>query len=135
VRAFVAAVGSDSGSTLLSAEIRHVGGALEPDAAVAAAQAEGRPLPGAVSGFDAQYLVYGVGIPVPGAMEGLVASLGRLFSQIEPWRAPVEYLNFAERAVPASRIFGDDGRLARLRAVKQAVDPTGVIRSNHPVRR
>ncbi len=135
VRAFVAAVGPDSGSTLLSAEIRHVGGAFEPDAAVAAAQAEGRPLPGAVSGFDAQYLVYGVGIPVPGAMEGLVASLGRLFSQIEPWRAPVEYLNFAERAVPASRIFGDDGRLARLRAVKQAVDPTGVIRSNHPVRR
>ena len=30
VRAFIAAVGPDSGSTLLSAEIRHVGGALAP---------------------------------------------------------------------------------------------------------
>ena len=135
VRAFVAAVGPESGSTLLSAEIRHLGGAFESDASVAAAQAEGRPLPGAIAGLDAQYLVFGVGIPMPGAMEGLVASLGRLLSRVEPWRAATEYLNFAERAVPATRIFGDDGRLARLRAVKNAVDPTGVIRSNHPVRR
>ena len=52
---------------------------------------------------------------------------------VEPWRAPVDYLNFAEHERPAERLFGD--RVHRLRAVKHAVDPTGVIRSNHPVGR
>ena len=36
-----------------------------------------------------------------------------------------------ERRQPAEAFFG--GRLARLRAVKRLVDPTRVIRSNHPV--
>ncbi|MDF2576105.1 MAG: Berberine and berberine like, partial [Agromyces sp.] len=34
---------------------------------------------------------------------------------------------------PAARLFGD--RVERLRAVKRRFDPTGVIRSNHPVGR
>jgi Berberine and berberine like len=77
--------------------------------------------------------VFGVGLAVPEATEALARSLGRLLSRVEPWRAPVDYLNFAEHERPAERIFGE--RVHRLRAVKNAVDPTGVIRSNHPVRR
>ena len=133
VRAFVAATGPDSGSVLLSAEIRHVGGALRPDAALASAAEHGTPAPGAVAGFDAEYLVFGVGIAVPAASEALAASLGRLLSRVEPWRARADYLNFAEHERPAERLWGD--RVHRLRALKNAVDPTGVIRSNHPVRR
>lgn len=133
VRAFVAAVGPDSGSALLSAEIRHLGGGLGREAADASAVEHGTPAPGAVGGFDAEYAVFGVGIAVPEAAEALAMSLGRLLSRVEPWRAPVDYLNFAEHERPAERLFGD--RVHRLRAVKGAVDPTGVIRSNHPVRR
>ncbi|WP_254431388.1 FAD-binding oxidoreductase [Agromyces sp. Marseille-P2726] len=133
VRAFVAAVGPESGSALLSAEIRHLGGALDPQVAYATAAEEDTPEPGAVAGFDAQYLVYGVAIAVPGMEDAIAASLGRLLSGVEPWRAEVDYLNFAEHERPAERIFGE--RVHRLRAVKNAVDPTGVIRSNHPVRR
>ena len=135
VRAFVEAVGPDAETALLSAEIRHLGGAFEPAAAVDLAAETGLPDPGAIVGFEGRYLVYAVGIAVPETIEALVASLGRLFSRIEPWRSPVEYLNFTERAATAERFYGDDGRLARLRALKAAVDPTGVIRSNHPVRR
>ncbi|WP_353826509.1 FAD-binding oxidoreductase [Agromyces sp. SYSU T0242] len=133
VRAVVAAVGPEADTALLSVELRHLGGAFDPDAAVALAAERGLPLPGAVGGLDGEVLVFGVGISTAEGDDAVVASLGRLFSRIEPWRAGLEYLNFAERRTTASRFFGDDGRLARLRAVKHAVDPTGVIRSNHPV--
>ena len=67
VRAFVAAVGPDSGSTLLSAEIRHVGGALAPEAAHAIGRRARHARSRASSpGFDAEYLVFGVGIATPG---------------------------------------------------------------------
>ncbi|WP_438853819.1 FAD-binding oxidoreductase [Agromyces sp. M3QZ16-3] len=135
IRAFAAAVGPGSETALLSAEIRHLGGAFSPSAALEVAADRGLPIPGAVGGLEAEYLVYAVGIAVPETIESVVASLGRLLSRIEPWRAPIEYLNFAERQTTGSRFFGDDGRLARLRAIKHAVDPSGVIRSNHPVGR
>lgn len=133
VRAFLAAVGPDVSTDLLSAEIRHIGAGLRPEAAVTRAEATSSAAPGVTAGFDAGYFVYAVGIAMPGAEDGLAASLGRLLSRIEPWRAPLDYLNFCEHERAAERIFGD--RLDRLRAVKQAVDPTGVMRSNHPVGR
>jgi hypothetical protein len=135
VRAFVAAVGPDAETALLSAEIRHLGGAFEPSAAIELAAEQGLPAPGAIAGFEGRYLVYGVGIAMPETIDAVVASLGRLLARVEPWRAPAEYLNFIERPTGGERFFADDGRLARLRALKGAIDPTGVIRSNHPVRR
>ncbi|MGW9630643.1 FAD-binding oxidoreductase [Agromyces sp. NPDC055520] len=131
IRAFVDAVGPDASSALLSAEIRHLGGMMSPGVARAAASAQGMPQPGVTAGIDGGYLVYGVGIAMPGNGDALAQSLGRLLSRIEPWRAATEYLNFAEHSHPAERFFGDD--LERLRAVKRAVDPTRVMRSNHPV--
>lgn len=133
VRAFVDAVGPDSDCALLSAEIRHAGGVVAPDAAYASAADRRTPEPGVMAGLDAEYVVFGVGIAVPGSGEALAASLGRLLSRVEPWRARLDYLNFAEHERSAERLFGD--RVHRLRALKKLVDPTGVIRSNHPVSR
>jgi FAD/FMN-containing dehydrogenase len=133
VRAFLAAVGPDASTELLSVEIRHIGGGLTPEAAVTRAAAAGSAAPGVTAGFDAEYLVFAAGMAIPGTEDALAASLGRLLSRIEPWRAPLDYLNFAEHERAAERLFGD--RLDRLRAVKQAIDPTGVMRSNHPVGR
>lgn len=134
VRAFVGVVGAGSGTALMTTEIRHLGGMVEPDAAVLRATDLGLPTPGATAGFDAGYLLYSAAIAVPGADEAIARSLGRLLSSMEPWRAPQEYLNFAEHRRDAERLFGGrDGRLARLRAIKRAVDPTRLIRSNHPV--
>jgi hypothetical protein len=53
-------------------------------------------------------------------------------SALEPWAARHMYLNFADtRRAPAS--FWSDQAHHRLRRIKAAVDPTGLIRSNHPV--
>ncbi|MFC9558073.1 FAD-binding oxidoreductase [Agromyces sp. NPDC056965] len=131
IRAFVDAVGPDASSALLSAEVRHLGGMMDPGVARAAASVQGTPQPGVTAGFDAGFLMFGVGIVMPDNGEALAESLRRLLSAVEPWGAGIDYLNFAERARPAERFFGDD--LERLRAVKAAVDPTRVIRSNHPI--
>jgi hypothetical protein len=133
VRAFVAAVGPGSECTLLSAEIRHLGAGVVPDAAYESAAVRRTPEPGVVAGLDGEYIVFGVGIPMPGSGEALTVSLGRLLSRVEPWRAELDYFNLAEQERRAERFFGD--RVHRLRALKNLIDPTGVIRSNHPVSR
>ncbi|UOQ87955.1 FAD-dependent oxidoreductase [Agromyces endophyticus] len=134
VRAFVGAVGAGSETAMMTTEIRHLGGMIEPDAAVQRAADLGLPTPGATAGFDAGYLLYSGAMAMPGADEAIARSLGRLLSAMEPWRAEQEYLNFAEHRREPERIFGGrEGRLARLRAIKRAVDPTRLIRSNHPV--
>ncbi|WP_395245415.1 FAD-binding oxidoreductase [Agromyces sp. MMS24-K17] len=134
VRAFTAAVGPEAETALLSVEIRHLGGRVRPNAARAVASANRVPEPGATAGFEAGYVVYAVGIAAPGLAEQVVASLGRLFSRIEPWRAEVEYLNFAESAGEDPRRFYGEATLERLRALRAEVDPTGVIRANHELR-
>lgn len=112
-----------TGSALLSAELRHLGGALAPG------QVDG----GAVSGFDAEFLLFGVGItPFPEAYVAVKASVERLMEALAPWRAAMQYANFVERAATPDEVFGS--AVERLRAVKAAYDPAGVIRSNHPVR-
>ena len=111
-----------NGSALLSAELRHLGGALAPG-----------QTGGAVSGFDAEFLLFGVGItPFPEAYDAVKASVERLVEALAPWRATVQYGNFVERSASAEDIFGS--AVERLRAVKAKYDPAGVIRSNHPVR-
>ena len=49
-----------------------------------------------------------------------------------PWAASRRYLNLADTpGDPAS--FWSEPALHRLRRIKRAVDPGGLIRSNHPV--
>ncbi|MDR5698601.1 FAD-binding oxidoreductase [Agromyces aerolatus] len=132
VRAFADATGPDSDCALLSVEIRHLGGMVRPSVATRHAASRGLPFPGATAGFDAGYAVYAVGIAAPGLGEVLAASLDRVRAAIAPWQADLGYLNFAEYPVAPESLFGD--RLRRLRAVKDDVDPAGVLRSNHPVR-
>ena len=128
VRAFVAAVGPDSGSTLLSAEIRHVGGALAPrcrarDGRGARHARARRRSPDSTPSTSCSAWAS----RRPTAADALAASLGRLLSRVEPWRAELDYLNFAEHERPAERLFGD--RVHRLRALKDAIDPDG----RHPL--
>ncbi len=122
IQAFLDAAGPGSGSALVSAELRHLGGA------VARERGDG----GAVSSFDGSFQVFGVGItPTPAAAAAVSASVGRLSTALEPWRADRSYVNFIERACDPALVWGDT--LPRLRAVKATWDPAGRIRSNHPV--
>jgi hypothetical protein len=124
VEAFLAAAGPGSGSTLLAAELRQLGGAL-------ARPADGA---GALPCFDGAFLLFGVGIAAgPEMTAATVASAERLVRDLQPWANGRQYLNFTERRVDTSAGYRPE-QWERLRAIREAVDPTGVFRANHSIR-
>jgi berberine-like enzyme len=123
VDALVAVEGPDSGSPLLSVEVRHVGGEL----------ARVRPENGALAALDGRFMMFAVGItPTPEALEVVEAGVRRVQEALRPWDSGRMYLNFAEAAQSGQRLFGADA-YHRLRAVKAQYDPEDVVRSNHPI--
>jgi FAD/FMN-containing dehydrogenase len=120
---FVAAAGPGSGSPLVSAEIRHVGGALARSAAHH----------GALDTLDASFLTFAVGMVLD--EESYRASRERLAvvrSALAPYDTGRQYLNFTEAETDPARFFAP-GAYLRLRQVKARVDPENVFRSNHPI--
>jgi hypothetical protein len=124
IDAMVAAAGADSGSPLISVEVRHAGGALA------------RPGPGhgALATIDAGFVMFAVG----GAMTselGLAvkAHVELVQAALAPWDAGRDYLNYTQRRERGERLFGDT-TYRRLQAVKANVDPDDLFRSNHPIR-
>jgi hypothetical protein len=126
--ALVAAVGAESEtperpSPLLSFELRHLGGAL-------GRRDEGS---GALGALDARYMTFGVGmLPAPELLAPLEEALARGREALDVVDSGGSYGNFAESAVDAGAIYGPR-TLARLREVKAAVDPDGVLLANHQI--
>jgi len=120
--AYLSVTGPDADFPLLSTEIRHLGGALEPQPATG----------GAVSGFEAAYAVFSVSItPVEAAVKATHRALDAVSDVLHPWSAPTGYLNFAERTGGAP--FAEPATLGRLSRIKAQYDPADVVRGNHPV--
>lgn len=122
-RAVVDAAGMDGTSPLLSVEVRHLEGAL------------GRrdPRGGALSQLDAPYAMYSLGSPTgPEAIDAIDERLGALRSATEPWLSRRRYFNFAERDVdPVS--FYAHGDYGRLTAIREEVDPEGLLQAKHTI--
>lgn len=119
--ALVEAAGAESGSTLLSAEIRHLGGAL------------GRPDPdgGALDRLRGEYAGFFVAVaatPELGARGR--ADAARAVEALSPWGCGANFLNFSEEAIDPASAFEPDV-LARLRAVRASADPLGRFLANH----
>jgi FAD/FMN-containing dehydrogenase len=113
--------GPRSGSTLLSIELRQLGGAL----------ARSAPEHGAIDTLAGEYAYFGVGIaPAPSIAAANSAQLERVAAALAPYDAGLEYSNFTEANGRARRFFADE-TLARLRAVKADVDPEGLFQANH----
>jgi FAD/FMN-containing dehydrogenase len=120
----IEAAGAESESSLLSVEIRHLGGAI----------AEAKPEHGALAAFDAPFILFAVGIAATEETKATVeAHVDVVHNALEPWDAGRAYLNFAERSTTGQRLFGSE-TYARLRRAKAQYDPDDVIRSNHPIR-
>ncbi len=120
---FVAAAGPESGSPLVSAEIRHVGGALS----------RSEPGHGALDTLDASFLTFGVGTVLDDASyRANRAQLQRLEEAFAPYDTGRQYLNFTERPTNPARFYAPEA-YRRLRGVKAAFDPENVIRANHPI--
>jgi FAD binding domain len=123
IDAFTETAGPDSGSPLLSAELRQCGGAL-------AEPAEGA---GALSHLDAEYVFCGIGLPMSPEMgEAIDERIDAICQALEPWSTKRCYFNFADRPTDAEALF-DPETLERLRETKRRYDPDGLISGNHNI--
>jgi FAD/FMN-containing dehydrogenase len=124
LEAFVRAAGPGSGSSLISAEIRHLGGAL------------GRPAPGngALSHVDGAYIMFAVGLPMsPEMAAAITRDVERVVAAVAPYGRGRSYLNFAETPTDTRTAFSQTA-YERLQEIKARYDAAGASRSNHPIR-
>jgi FAD/FMN-containing dehydrogenase len=122
IDSFLAAVGPDSDSKLLSVELRHDGGAM----------AKSDPSHGAMDTLPGSFLMFGVGIvPEPAALAPTKESLAAMRDAMRPWDAG-RYLNFSDEIEDIDVAF-PPATAERLRAAKAKYDPENLFHANHPV--
>jgi FAD/FMN-containing dehydrogenase len=115
--------GPNSGSPLLSLELRHLGGALR----------QAPPDAGAMATLDHEILTLGVGMIMDPNM-GIAVNrhLELTESALERWDSGVRYANFVD--VPTdTRLCYPTETFDRLQAVKAQYDPEDVFRANHAI--
>jgi hypothetical protein len=123
VQTFVEKAGPGSGSALMMAELRHLGGA--------AGRAEAGH--GALARMPGEYLLFGGGLALNAGMAGAVTrSASGLVEAMAPYGSGRHYLNFAEHEVDTSTAYEGEA-YGRLRAIKAAVDPENMFRANHEI--
>jgi FAD/FMN-containing dehydrogenase len=122
--AFVAAAGPGSGSSMLLAELRQLGGALgTPD-----------PNGGALPAMLGAFVLFGLGVPMaPGDEAKIAADAARLVAACAPWSNGHRYLNFTENAVDSGTGF-EAAAYRRLAAVRSEYDPDEMFLANHAIR-
>jgi FAD binding domain-containing protein len=121
--AFVEVGGPESGSPLLGAELRHLGGALRRPAENG----------GALDKLDGEYVMLGIGMLMdPALREPITSALDALADAVGPWAADGGYFNYAERPCEVDAILPPE-TCKRLAQVKRSWDPDDVIVANHSV--
>ena len=119
----VEAVGPDSGSPLLSLELRLLGGALS----------EAPPDAGAVSSVDQAFLTLGVGMVMdPGMAPAINAHLDLVSNALEPWDSGIKYANFIDVPIDTRMCYPPE-TFDRLQEVKARYDRHDLFRANHPI--
>ncbi len=123
IDAFVDIAGPESGSPLLLAELRHLGGALRRPAENG----------GALDKLDAEFVMLGIGMLMdPALQEPIANALDKLAEAVNPWSAEGGYFNYAERPCEVDAILPAE-TCKRLVHVKRSWDPDDVILANHSV--
>jgi hypothetical protein len=121
---FVEATTGPSGSALLSAEIRQLGGAIARPASQQ----------GALGSIQEPYIMFAVGAaPTPELGMVVEAQVSGLKQALSPWSAPYGYINFAERPIDSRMLYAHSYTYRRLQAIKAKYDPRDMIQSNHPI--
>ena len=83
--------------------------------------------------LDGEIVYSAVGMPgLGGEPEQVLADIARVQQALAPAGNGRRYLNFAERPTTASEFF-DPETLARLSAIRTAIDPDDLLLSNHAV--
>jgi hypothetical protein len=122
IDAFVGAAGPGSGSTLVGAELRQLGGAL----------ARSHDDHGARDGLLGSYISFTVGVVPDAALAPAVEAEHERVRRALAMYEVGQYLNFAERSIEPERAF-DGHTLARLRTLRAAHDRRDLLHANHPL--
>jgi FAD/FMN-containing dehydrogenase len=123
IRTLVELAGPGSGSPLLMAELRQLGGAV------------GRIAPGhgALPRIEGEFVLFLLGMAMtPEMAAAAVEHAERVKDALAPWLGAGHYLNFAEYKVDPAASYGAF-TYRRLRVTKRRVDPDNVIRANHEI--
>ncbi|MGC3956288.1 MAG: FAD-binding protein [Propionicimonas sp.] len=119
VDALLAVAGPDSGTSLLAAEIRHLGGRLK------------QPADAALACLDGDYLAFFVAIAATPELGALGrADAARAAAGLAGWASGGRYLNFDDNAVEVAAGYSSQA-WQRLQAVRAAVDPERRLLANH----
>ncbi len=125
VDAFLEHVGPDATSSLLTAELRQLGGAL----------ARPHDGGGVLSHLEGDFVAFAGGIAAtPELGAAAHADATRLMTALDPWSNGRQYLNFAENAVDPRAAY-QESAWTQLAGIRSAVDPEGVFAANHRVPR
>lgn len=121
VDALLAAAGPDSGSSLLAAELRHLGGRLR------------QPADAALPALAGEYLAFFVGIAATPELGALgQADAARGVAALAPWASGSRCLNFDDNPVPVAAGY-PAAAWQRLQALRSAVDPERRLLANHAI--
>ncbi len=119
----VEAAGPGSGTSLLSLELRMLGGALS----------EAPPDAGAIARIDQTFLTLGVGMIMDPTMAPAVnADLQRVEDALEPWDSGVKYGNFVDVPIDTRTCYPPE-TFERLQEVKARYDREDLFRGNHAI--
>lgn len=123
IDALIDEAGPESGSPLLSVELRNLGGALAEPPADA----------GALASLSQSFAMFAVGMPTdPQVGEAIAKQCEIVKEALEPWDSGVRYGNFTEAPVDSAMCFPPE-TYERLQQVKLTYDPDDLFRSNHPI--
>lgn len=110
---FISAAGGDSGSSLVVAEIRHLGGSLgrlEDDG-------------GVLSHLDAEFMLFGTGVAFdPDSARATKNDLDRLLTAMQPDRNERRFYSFSEGGYSPEDCFGPESA-AKLESIRDRYDP------------
>lgn len=123
VDGIVEAAGPGSGSSLLSLELRMLGGALT----------EAPPDAGSIARIDQTFLTLGVGMIMdPNMAPTINADLERVCDALEPWDSGVKYANFIDVPIDTRTCYPPE-TFERLQEVKARYDRDDLFRANHAI--
>jgi hypothetical protein len=115
--------GHRANTPLMVVQVRSLGGAL----------ARGRAADGPSGAVDEPFQLFCLGVPMtPELGEAIDDALVDVYAEMAPYLSGRTFFTFLGSDADPSAAFSPDA-LTRLRAIKAAVDPDGVIRSNRPV--
>lgn len=122
IEAFLAAAGAGSGSPLLAAELRQLGGAL----------AEAPPTSGVRGALEGRFLLFGVGVPTdPERAQAIADHLRGMQRALSPWATGTRFSSFAEHPGTGLAECVPGAALARLERIRATVDPDALLVGAH----